>query len=364
MGASVMRQVIGAIGLGILVNTQVFAAPAFLRAMPLPAPHYEIDSKALCNTATQTLAYLNKGRAYDKEVIHGGQVLPIDESRIKATLQFVCQNQTKLNDPTFVKKHFDFFRWQPDIVEAKQFAVNKSLLRKLPHDKILMTKYYVHLAHASSKPSPTTPYAIYALPQDEQGLSIEEANKNPHLIRLRYGKQAILAGALQRFNVPALAYVNRDDLESALMQGTIIADFGGTQGLKIFNVHRNNNIAYDKIKPPYEQERYWFFKQVDGIKGYGKDSDDKITVNIGVTFAADLSQFGLGKLLMVQYPDKSGTIVTRAGILADTGGAFNKNLYQVDYLAGSYHGKVDYIRATRHLPDFVNAYFMVLKQAP
>ena len=327
----------------------------------MPDSRYEIDGPALCATAKETLAYLNKGPDYDPEVIHAGKISPVSLSRIKATLRFICQHQTQLNDPAFVKQHFDFIRWQPDIENAKRFSANKPLLKNLPQDRILMTKYYVHAAKASIRPNGTQPYAIYALPQDEQSLTLEQANNKPDLIRFHYGKQAILAGALDKKGVPFLAYVSRDDLESAMMQGTIVADFGGTIGQKTFNVHRNNNIGYDRLKPPYEQERYWYFKQVEGIKGYGKDSDHKITVNTGVTFAADLTQLGLGKLLMVQYPDNTGTVITKAGILADTGGAFTDNLYQVDFLAGTYQGKDAYIQATRELPDYVYAYFMVLK---
>lgn len=340
---------------------QAFAAPHFEPGMPAFNSHYEINGPALCATAKQTLAYLNKGSQYDPQVIHSGTALPIKCSQIKATLRFICQHQDKLNDPAFIKKHFKFVHWLPDTEHAKQFSTNKPLLKQLPHDRILMTKYYVHLANASLKPTTDTPYAIYALPQDEQTLTLEQANKQPNLIRFKYGKQAILAGALRNHHIPVLAYVSRDDLESALMQGTLVADFGEKIGTKTFNVHRNNNINYDRMKPPYEQERYWYFKQVDGIKGYGLDSDHKITVNTEVTFAADLVQFGLGKLLMVQYPDKSGALITRAGIFADTGGAFTDNLYQVDFLAGTYRGKDGYIKATRHLPDYVNAYFMVLK---
>lgn len=357
-----LKQLLLTLSLFLSVNPYIFAAAVFSRALPVANTRYEIDGPALCKTAKQTLAYLNKGKAYDPEVIHPGKALPIPISRIKATLLFICRNQHKLNDPNFVRQHFEFIRWQPDIAHAKQFATNRSLLRNLPNDRILMTKYYVHLANASMKPSKTMPYALYALPKDEQNLSLERADANPNLIRFKYGKQAILTGALNAKNVPKLAYLSRDDLEAALMQGTIVADFGGSRGRKIFNVHRCNGIAYDKIKPAYEQERYWYFKQVDGIKGYGKDSNNKITVDIGVTFAADLTQLGLGKLLMVQYPDPSGILITKAGILADTGGAFSDNLYQVDYLAGTYRNREEYFRSTAHLPDFVYAYFMVVKK--
>lgn len=344
----------------LLISFHAIAAPRFVPAEPLPAAHYEIDGPALCATAKETLAYLNKGNHYDPQVIHEGKVFKLPLARVKATLTFICQHQNELQNPAFVKKHFDFIRWYPDSEQAKTLRT-KPLLANLPNDKILMTKYYVHRAKVSSKPSPAYPFALYALPKDEEALTLEEANAKPELVRFHYGKQAILKGALANKNVPVLAYLNRDDLEAALMQGTVVADFGNHGQIKIFNVNRNNNIPYDKAKNPYKQERYWYFKPVNGIKGYGKDAEYKITVNSQVTFAADLEQLGLGKLLMVQYPDQTGKIRTRAGIFADTGGAFQNNLYQVDFLTGSYAGKEAFYQANRHLPNYVTAYFMVLK---
>ncbi len=347
----------------LFVSMQVIAAPHFAPGEPTPARHYEINGPALCATAKETLAYLNKGNNYDPHVIHAGKVLQIPLARVKATLIFICQHQNELNDPAFVKKHFDFVRWYPDMEQAKLLKSSKSLVAHLPKDEILMTKYYVHRAQVSSKPTPAHPFALYALPPDEASLTLEDANAKPELIRFQYGKQAILKGALTQKKIPALAYLSRDDLEAALMQGTVVADFGdSSHQVKIFNVHRCNNIPYNKAQNPYQQERYWYFKPVNGIKGYGKDADHKITVNPEVTFAADLEQFGLGKLLMVQYPNQQGKIVTRAGIFADTGGAFANNLYQVDFLAGTYAGKDAFYRATRNLPNYVTAYFMVLKK--
>lgn len=342
-----------------LVISPFYAAPQFSAASPTFKGRFELHGNSLCSTAKQTLAYINKGIAYDPEVIHSGKVAPIPVARIKATLAFICQNQAKMNDPAFIKQHFEFIRWYPDRARASQLAANKPLLQHLPTDRILMTKYYVHLAHASHKATPTMPYALYGLPSDENQLTLEQANKIPTLLRFQYGKQAILKGVLAHKPVPQLAFVSREDLESALMQGTVVVDFG--KGKQILNVHRNNNIPYDRTKNPYAQERYWYFKPVDGIKGYGKDAEHKITVNPEVTFAADLAQFGLGKMLLIQYPDKSGTVITKAGIFADTGGAFADNLYQVDYLAGSYPGNAAFSKATHSLPDYVNAYFMVLK---
>ncbi len=347
--------------LAILINTPVFAVPQFTAATPVFKGRYQLNGAALCATAQQTLAYLNKGTDYDPQVIHGGKVLPIPLAQVKATLQYICQHQSDLNKPGFIKQHFKFIRWQPDITKARSLSAGKPLLKNLPHDRILMTKYYVHLASAATMSTSTKSYPLYGLPEDEQALTLEEADKIPGLTRFKYGKQAILRGTLKGKSVPVLAYLSRDDLESALLQGTVVANFGRHAGVRTYNVHRCNNIAYDRLKKPYKQDRYWYFKQVDGVKGYGKDADHKITVNPEVTFAADLTQFGLGKLLMVQYPDKSGTLITRLGIFADTGGAFADNLYQVDFLAGSYPGKEAFSRATHHLPDYVDTYFMVLK---
>lgn len=348
--------------LSLLLVQGCLAAPSFKSEAPLFKGQFNFNAVALCSTAKNTLAYLNKGQSYDPQVIHSGTIINIPVSRIKATLIFICQNQSKLNDPAFIKQHFEFIRWYPDVTHAKQLSAGKPLLINLPNDRILMTKYYVHLAKADTRKTAASPYALYGLPADEQSLTYEEAEAKPELTRFKYGKQAILAGALNKKQVPRLAYLSRDDLEAALLQGTVVADFGSTAGTKIFNVHRNNNIAYNRLKTPYEQERFWYFKEVDGVKGYGKDAEYKITVNPEVTFAADLNQLGLGKLLMIQYREKSGVLISRAGILADTGGAFDNNLYQVDYLAGSYPGKNAFYQATRQLPDYVQAYFMVLKE--
>ena len=355
-----MKPVWVLLGLWCFIS-QGFAAPHFVNAQPPLQGSIDFKPAALCATAQQTLDYLNKGVAYDPQVIHAGKMVPISVARIKATLSFICQHQNQLNNPAFIRQHFTFIRWYPDLKRAKQLAAHKPLLQNIPADRILMTKYFVPMVKASLKATPAMPYALYGLPPDEQHLTMEEANAQSQLIRFKYGKQAILKGALNQLAVPKLAYLSRDDLETALMQGTVIADFGPPVGKKTFNVHRVNNIAYDRTKNPYQQERFWYFKQVDGIKGYGKDADHKITVNPEVTFAADLTQFGLGKMLLIQYRDKSGEMINRAGIFADTGGAFADNLYQVDYLAGSYYGKAAYLKATQALPDYVAAYFMVLK---
>lgn len=215
--------------LGFLFVQSAFASPHFVASQPLFQGIYDINGTELCATAKQTLAYLHQGSGYDPHVIHDGKVVTIPLNRVKATLTFICANQDKLNNPNFVKRHFDFMRWYPDKRQASLLATNKPLLKNLPADRLLMTKYYVHLAHASSVKTSRMPYALHGLPADERGLTLEDADKKPGLIRLNYGKQAILAGALNDKPVPVLAYVSREDLEAALLQGTVVVDFDGKE---------------------------------------------------------------------------------------------------------------------------------------
>lgn len=109
-----MNKQIIRIGFGLLVSLQLYAVPHFEQAVPVNSTNYTINTSALCKTAKQTLAYLNKGNNYDPKVIHNSKLLPIKLSQVKATLRFICQHQDKLNDANFIIQHFDFIRWHPD----------------------------------------------------------------------------------------------------------------------------------------------------------------------------------------------------------------------------------------------------------
>ncbi|MDP4983278.1 hypothetical protein [Pseudoalteromonas tunicata] len=351
-----------------------FSVSSFARLfepqLPTQALTINTNTEKLCQVAASTSAYLQRGFEYDPNVNHANALkqFGVSSDRIKATLDFICQitqedkarNQaSRLNSFAFIEQHFEFIRWYPDGENAQRFAAKKPLLANLPNDRLLMTKYYVHLAKGHSTPSVDFPHALYALPFDESDLTLEQANEQPGLTRFQFGKQAILQQPLSADIAKPLVYLSRSDLESALLQGTVVVDSDETQ--TVYNVHRNNAIAYDRNLKPEQQQRYWYFKQVEGILGYGKDAEFKITVQPEVTFAGDLYQLGLGHLLLSQFNFKQHQEY-RLGILADTGGAFDDNLYQLDYLAGSYHGFAEYAAANRHLPDYINVWFMVLKQ--
>ena len=309
----------------------------------------------------------------DKFAVHAGKIFneEITITRVKSTLAWLCyiakedekSGQDRLNDIEFLRQHFDFYRWFPDKATAAEWAANSSnkvkqrLLRNIPADQLFITKYYTKLLNASAAKTPTFNQAIYGLPFDEQDLSLKEADDNPMLTRHRFTRQQIIAGALKGL-APPLMWITEDALHDVLLQGTGVVDIDGKR--RYFNVHRNNGIAYDYAKGKKEQARYWYFAEVPSILGYGERLADKIPIRPYVTFAGNVESLGLGKLFYTQMDTVQGKI-GYLGILADQGGAFDGNLFQLDFLVGSYFGWQDYYQANKYLPDYA-ATWLVLKK--
>jgi hypothetical protein len=345
------------------------AAPQF-GAGPAPvAGQWQVDGQALCEVAEETRRYLERGPDYDPAAIHGG-LLRTPLPRIKATLDYLCAVQradqaragpSRLNDPAFLQRAFEWVHWGPDRAKAASLAEGKPLLQRLPADQILLTKYYVRLASGSPSQSPSHPHALHGLPFDEAQLTLEEADaRRDAITRYRFGKQAVLQGVLEeRRLAPALIWLSRADLEGALLQGTAVVDDNDRR--RYFNVHRNNGIAYDRTMRPEQQERYWYFKEVPGVLGYGKDADYKIPVRPKVTVAGDIFQLGLGRVVLLQTTEH-GRPTYRLTVMADTGGAFHDNLYQLDWLSGYYRDWDDYHANNRHIGDYAHAWLLLKRE--
>ena len=331
----------------------------------------------LCQVATGTSAYLSLGSSYDPHAIHAGifKDMGISLYRVKKTLDFICQTSledaqaerpSRLQDLAFLNKHFDSIRWRPDHKQAEQIQQQKTLLKNLPDDQILLTKYYIKQAQGSATATSERPYALYALPHDEEALNLDEAKKKKAtLTRFQYTKQQVLQGALdkQKLAMP-LVYLSREDLEDSLMQGTVRVNIKSATGTRkaFFNVHRNNDYRYDRNLKKEDQKRYWYFKEMRGVMGYGKDANHKILIKPQVTVAGDMALLGLGKLLLLSHSSSNGDKKHRLVILADTGGAFENNAYQLDLLSGYYKGWSDYHKAWKHVPDYSEARVLILKQ--
>lgn len=359
--------------LPLSVLAPVYAAATFTTQQPqFVAGQWPDRSNDLCQVATETLKYIDKGQSYDPVAIHGGKVpgatVPVAE--IRNTLLYICQitgedqaagRKSRLTDPAFIKQHFQFVRWLPDQSGASKLAKNKPLLQNLPADKILQTKYFVKIADGSPVKTAKQNQALYGLPFDEAKLDLATADAlGKKITRFQLGKQDIVRGALEKppLRAPALFWLSREDLEGALLQGTAVVPAG--QSYRYYNVHRTNGIPYDRTKTPEQQQRYWYFKEVQSVLGYGKDADYKIPIRPEVTVAGDIPQLGLGKLILLATPE-AGVMHYRLTILADTGGAFANNLFQLDWLSGYYRGWPDYFAANKHRGDYSQAYLLLKK---
>ncbi len=364
--------------LKLLFGSSVLLCSFFTLATPIfeheKNPNVGVMAKQsygeLCKVAAGTNDYLNKGYNYDSKVNHAGIVADFgfDLQRVQQTLTFICdtvkhdlqkKQSSRLSDPDFIRANFEVIRWRPNKQQSKRFEHNKPLLQRIPDDKLLLTKYYIKKAKGSPVYTTETPHALYAIPHDESLLTLEQADaKKATITRYRYTKHQVLSGILDKKALASpLVWLSRDDLEDTLMQGTVMIE--GTDKARFYNVHRNNGIGYKRDLKKRQQQRYWYFKQTDSVLGYGKDANYKIPIYPHATVAGDLAHLGLGKLIMLTHNGES-----RLTVLADTGGAFENNQYQLDYLGGYFYNWSDYIKTYRTFPDYFEARILLLKLKP
>ncbi len=259
-----------------------------------------------------------------------------------------AKRSIRLQDPKFLNTHFRALQWtafNPAIKDAKQLR---------------LTKYAVFTHPGSRTPTQKFNVGLYAL---KPNIDPDKSNIDSDQLRLKYTKQDVLKNIYEpngkEFGtVEPLAYLDREGLESALMEGTVLIKFtDGTS--EYFNVDRHNGIPFVKGLAPTEQKRYWYFKSVDAIKGYGSSIDTKISIKPGVTFAGDVLNIGLGRIVVLEHYSTGGKQHLQMGIIADTGGAFLPNLHQLDFLAGVFNSKDEFAAYTRKLPEYAKAYILV-----
>lgn len=365
-------------GLLLTLSSASFAAPTFvIDTAPKITGELTIAAGDLCYVADNTAQYIT-GHVDDSYAVHDGvigeQSFPV--ARVLKTLSFICdtyrediKNQTtsRLNTLDYLTKHFEFVRWYPDKAKAQQVAekstneVKSRLLNSIPKQQLFLTKYYTKLLSGSETKTSHYSQALYALPFDEQEMSLEEAEQSKAtLTRFQYTREQVINGALLDKNLAKpLIWISEEALHDVLLQGTGVLNVGNT--IRYFNVHRNNGIAYDYHIGKREQQRYWYFAEVPSILGYGKEINEKIPLKPYVSLAGNVKQIGLGKLILLNY-NVNGKPENKLAVLADEGGAFDDNLFQLDYLVGSYHGWADYHQANKQLPDYANAWILLLKE--
>lgn len=324
-----------------------------LSAAQLPTNKVNFNQSDLLSVLVNTRKYFQEHGKADPDILRTGllSTQKVTTEDILKTLDFmievlqedIAKNRiTRLQNPNFINRHFRVIRWnayKPDNPNQKQLRI---------------TKYAVFTHPGTRKKTSTYNTPIYSL----------KDNTATDKFYTRYTKQDVLSGIYEPGGkeygkVAPLAYLTRNGLEEALMQGTILINFlDGSKGF--FNVDRNNGMSYIRGLKATAQKRYWYFRQVDAIKGYGYKIDAKISIKPGVTFAGDVLNIGLGRVVIIENT-QSGRRQLQMGVIADTGGAFLPNLYQLDYLAGIFPNQKSFRQYIGKLPEYANAYFLVKK---
>ncbi len=319
----------------------------------LPSAKVNFNHKDLLTVLVNTRKYFQDYAQEDPDIMSAGilasqgvtvaDVLKTLDFMISVLQEDIAKNRaTRLQDPNFINNNFRVIKWSAYNPETP----NQKRLR--------LTKYAVFTHPGSRQKTSAYNIPIYSL----------KDNLANDKFYTKYTKQDVLSGIYEpngkEFGkVEPLAYLTRQGLEEALMEGTILINFtDGTQAF--FNVDRNNGMSYIRGLKATAQKRYWYFKQVDAIKGYGYKIDAKISIKPGVTFAGDVLNIGLGKLIVLEH-NQGGRKQLRMGIIADTGGAFLPNLHQLDFLAGIFQDKRDFGQYIQQLPEYANAYVLVKK---
>lgn len=319
----------------------------------LPNNQINFNQTDLLSVLTNTREYFQKYASEDPDLQRTGILITqgVTVKDILKTLDFMItvleqdianKRTTRLQDPSFINTNFRVIKWSahnPENPQQKQLRI---------------TKYAAFIHPGSRKKTSKYNTPIYALK--------EELNQDKFYTK--YTKQDVLSGIYEpggkEFGkVKPIAYLTRNGLEAALMQGTVLVNF--TDGTKEFlNVDKNNGMSYIRGVKATSQKRYWYFKEVDAIKGYGYKIDAKISIKPGVTFAGDVLNIGLGRIIVIE-DNQNGKKRLKMGVIADTGGAFLPNLYQLDFLAGTFASEKDFQQYIHKLPEYTNAYILVKK---
>ncbi|BAZ66506.1 hypothetical protein NIES4106_12580 [Fischerella sp. NIES-4106] len=324
-----------------------------ISAAKLPTNKVNFNQKDLLFVLINTRKYYQDYANQDPDILRTGllNTAGVSVQDTLKTLDFmiavlkedIANNRTtRLQNPNFINANFKVIKWSAYKPQNSQ------------QKRLRITKYAVFTHTGSHKKTSNYNIPIYSLKDNLIGDNFYT----------KYTKQDVLSGIYEPGGreygkVEPLAYLTRKGLEEALMQGTILIKF--TDGTReFFNVDRNNGMSYVRGVKPTAQKRYWYFRKVNAIKGYGYKIDAKISIKPGVTFAGDVLNIGLGRVIVIEYGQGKNKQL-KMGVIADTGGAFLPNLYQLDFLAGIFKTNKDFTRYISQLPEYATAYILVKK---
>lgn len=325
----------------MLLALSVLAAPITVREEVATWTAPKAPSTDLVAVARDSLrAWREMGGAGEPALPSG----PVD-----ATLQWIVQigdadalsGADRLADPTFLARCLTTWRWVPDVPREGE--------------RLRLTRYLVYGAEGRAAPEGPFQDALWALPHDERdaaGAPIDAEARRATLDRYRYTRQDVAAGVYREGGAAAghadpLVWLTHEAHEQALMQGTVAVTVDGAT--RLYNVFRNNGIAYDKRSTT--QRRYWYFRLMDTVRGWAREPTRGPELRAHVAVAGDLENVGFGRVLAVRGQDG-----LRLVVLADTGGAFVDNRHQLDLYTGIHASHAAFQAATAGVGDTAAAW--------
>lgn len=322
-----------------------FGAPARFDTVILPEIRPVNRVELVAAVAGDTLRYIEKYHAAD---FAPGALLPgVTADAALLTLRRVAGAGEQLADPVYLERCFSALRWVPD---SDKWG-----------GKIRLTRYLVYEVIGADSPTTTYTHALYATPDDETGLSLGDAlARRDSLDRFKFTRQDIAGGVFREGGSAAgrakpLVWLSHDDHEQAILQGTVSVRTAA--GARLFNVDRDNGIPYDRsTTDTKKQRRYWYFRETDAVRGAGEAGEQKVALQPGAAVAGDLENIGLGTFIALQAADGLHLVV-----VADTGGAFQPNLHQLDLYTGAFPSYAAFSSATAKIGDTATAYILLAK---
>ena len=288
---------------------------------PLPIENIPpFDSRAFLEQCANTHAYLKRNPSAPLGLL--AELGYTQERRIQAyeTILSAQNNPTQLYDVNWWHTHFQRVRIHDRTKE------NPSSIR--------LTKYVVYQVQGSTEKTEVYNHALWGI-----------AEGHPKESLYTHSRIDILAGILEnQSHVQPLVWLTQNDALEAQMQGTVEVSFPD-KSKKLYNVHLHNNMPYQKGVPYTEQHRYWYFRAVDFVYGWGED--DKVPITKDTSFAGDVENLGFGTIMWIQSPQRS-----QMGLLVDTGGAFQPNIGQFDWFIGSVRNKEHFYERATEYPSY------------
>ena len=331
---------------GVVVAAEVF---------PISEPDWAsagvvTDPAGLAAVATDALAYLQTMAGNDPAADAGMfEELGVSPTAMEKTLELVIQTATTapelLSDPAWLNQHFTLYRWTPPASETRvaKFGLAPGTIR--------ITRYLTTKMTGAPTQDAGHPEALYA---------------DPGELRTAYTRAQVMQGAYDPGGKSAgqaqpLVWLTEANVHDAIMQGSVEVTLpDGSR--HVYGVETSNGIPYDPKKKERGQDRYWYFSELPaGPKGYGPTGSPHIHLRPGVSVAGDIFNLGLGALIVLEHDNSRGGKTLRLAILADTGGAFQPNLAQLDWYGGAFATHAELYERWATLPEHVRAGVLIAR---